>query len=165
MNAPFLVPTSTRTLLMKCSSPFFQALFLTKSLKRNQINFARVAARASGLRGNTVQATRVRQNKPGTAFGGADSRRIATAPPGQPARSQNRGAWNNPEEGAHEQADADRNNTIIPKGRAERALRARQKTSSLWRCRQTAEQYEERAPGRAPTTARPGARSSYCSAV
>src|SRR5207249_6288109 len=64
---------------MKCSSPFFQALFLTKSLKRNQINFARVAARASGLRGNTVQATRVRQNKPGTAFGGADSRRIATA--------------------------------------------------------------------------------------
>src|SRR5690349_16675574 len=49
MNAPFLVPTSTRTLLMKCSSPFFQALFLTKSLKRNQINFARVPRAQAGF--------------------------------------------------------------------------------------------------------------------
>src|SRR5215469_1863145 len=41
MNAPFLVPTSTRTLLMECSSPFFQALLFTKRISRNQINFAK----------------------------------------------------------------------------------------------------------------------------
>src|SRR5215469_13564192 len=50
MNAPFFVPTSTRTLLMTLLLSIFSGLFFTKSLKRNQINFTREPAHASGLR-------------------------------------------------------------------------------------------------------------------